>query len=275
MYQYKYNGKEWQDELNLNWYNYGWRNYDPAIARWVNHDPLLSELKFHYDNSVSEDDDQYDVYMAIVNDLELGGGIYNVDNLNPYGYGYNNPVSFDDPDGRCPVCLIFVAVYFYSEFANAPTGKKEIDGPNYEASKGNKTIVSETILRRGVKKIDTGNSSSLGVQPKKEAKREATDKKTNPRNPDGSKGKPDHQEKVKELEKKAAKENPDKDIVTEKKINAEGSNRRPDVQAVDKKTKKTTKIYEAERRPNSKRNKDREEEYKKLGIPNETHKVGD
>lgn len=43
--------------------------------------------------------------MAIINDLEIGGGIYNTDNLNPYGYGYNNPVSFDDPDGRCPSCI--------------------------------------------------------------------------------------------------------------------------------------------------------------------------
>jgi hypothetical protein len=43
--------------------------------------------------------------MAIINDLELGGAIFNPDNLNPYGYGYNNPVSFDDPDGKCPMCV--------------------------------------------------------------------------------------------------------------------------------------------------------------------------
>ena len=64
------------------------------------------------------------------------------------------------------------------------------------------------------------------------------------------------------------------DIVTERKIQGHDSNRRPDVQVVDPNTKQATKIYEAERRPESTRNKKREEEYKRLNIPNETHKVG-
>jgi len=33
-YKYKYNGKEWQEELDLNVYAYGWRDYDPAIGRF-------------------------------------------------------------------------------------------------------------------------------------------------------------------------------------------------------------------------------------------------
>ncbi|TAF60536.1 MAG: RHS repeat-associated core domain-containing protein, partial [Flavobacterium sp.] len=33
-YKYKYNGKEYQDELGLNMYDYGARNYDPALGRW-------------------------------------------------------------------------------------------------------------------------------------------------------------------------------------------------------------------------------------------------
>jgi|GEM_PF-6703618 len=39
-YNYRFNGKEWQDDLSLNWYDYGARNYDPAIGRWMNIDPL-------------------------------------------------------------------------------------------------------------------------------------------------------------------------------------------------------------------------------------------
>jgi RHS repeat-associated protein len=65
LYKYKYNGKEWQDELGLNFYDYGARNYDPAIGRWMNID-LLAE-KF---NSMS-----------------------------PYVYGLNDPANVIDPDG--------------------------------------------------------------------------------------------------------------------------------------------------------------------------------
>ncbi len=42
-YNYKYNEKEFQDELSLNLYNYGARNYDPAIGRWMNIDPLAEK----------------------------------------------------------------------------------------------------------------------------------------------------------------------------------------------------------------------------------------
>ena len=76
----------------------------PDIGRWSQSDPLLNDLKFAHDINNVDTDDKEAVYMAIINDSEVGGGIYNTDNLNPYGYGYNNPVSFDDPDGKCPAC---------------------------------------------------------------------------------------------------------------------------------------------------------------------------
>ncbi|MBN8643115.1 MAG: HNH endonuclease [Flavobacteriales bacterium] len=66
VYQYRYNGKELQDELNLNVYDYGARFYDPAAPHWGQIDPLAEK---HPDQS-------------------------------PYNFCYNNPMRFVDPDGR-------------------------------------------------------------------------------------------------------------------------------------------------------------------------------
>ena len=59
-------------------------------------------------------------------------------------------------------------------------------------------------------------------------------------------------------------------VLVNRKVQGHASNRRPDVQIVNRKGK-TREIHEAERSPNSKRNREREAEYKKLKIKNKTH----
>ncbi|MCD0476800.1 RHS repeat-associated core domain-containing protein, partial [Flavobacterium sp. EDS] len=64
-YKYKFNGKEFQDELSLNWYDFGGRMYMPDIVRTPQLDPLCE--KFY--------------------------------NLSPQSFLNNNPLSFIDPTG--------------------------------------------------------------------------------------------------------------------------------------------------------------------------------
>jgi len=46
-HKYMFGGKEQQDELGLNWYDITARNYDPALGRWMNLDPLAEKMRRH------------------------------------------------------------------------------------------------------------------------------------------------------------------------------------------------------------------------------------
>jgi RHS repeat-associated protein len=67
--KYKYSGKELQDENiggnQLNVYDFGARNYDPALGRWMNIDPMVEKRNW----------------------------------ISPYNYVQNNPILKIDPDG--------------------------------------------------------------------------------------------------------------------------------------------------------------------------------
>lgn len=63
--KYKFGGKEEQDELGLDMYDFGARNYDPALGRWMNIDPLAEGMR----------------------------------RFSPYNYAWDNPLIYIDPDG--------------------------------------------------------------------------------------------------------------------------------------------------------------------------------
>src|SRR5690625_4005348 len=108
---YMFNGKELDSETGL--YYYGARYYNPRISNWLSVDPIalwqpVQEVEHYIEG-------------------QHNGGYFNPKNMSVYGYTYQNPLRYIDPNGK--------QVEWNKVWNNVKSGFRNIYTDHYKYSK--------------------------------------------------------------------------------------------------------------------------------------------
>lgn len=168
--------KEFSDGNGIDWYDFNARTYDQQIGRFMQIDPLTDD----------------------------GGQ----ESLSPYHFSYNNSVRYDDPDGKCPTCIlggiIGAAVDYGTQVAgNLIEGKSitesltDVDGGSILASAVLGAVTSgasvvmgttKTVVTIGVKANQLSKAQKAVISAGNSIKK-AIDKANANQNPGSGRGK--------------------------------------------------------------------------------------
>ena len=125
--RYRYNGKELNTESGLDWYDYGFRWYDPSIAKFGSVDPLAEDFAI----------------------------------LSPYQYAGNTPIIARDLDGTEPEWINwYYDVYdfiFFSKPWSLPQFDNKEDAVRYHMEKAERTQIFNQSKSNLIKYINKQN----------------------------------------------------------------------------------------------------------------------
>jgi RHS repeat-associated protein len=143
--KYLYNGKEHENDFNLDWYDYGAMFYDPELGRWHSVDPKANKYYF----------------------------------VSSYAYCVNNPVICIDPDGRdiyivnkdgsvagkLTLSRTSLGKEIWNKYANSKTDDVYISSQNWTQNVGMAAGTLTNAEKNLVKddKIDIGNNADFNA----------------------------------------------------------------------------------------------------------------
>ena len=134
--QFKYNGKEFDTDFDINWYDYEARMYDPVVGRWNHIDPL-AEIYHTY---------------------------------SPYNYTLNNPIRFIDPNGMAVTETDSSTVYtgddaasYYRDNIQSQQQQQNNFGGGFVSSRNGNSVVVSRQVGLNVSVGDDGSISSTGI----------------------------------------------------------------------------------------------------------------